>query len=130
MPKPLRFCCVIRGVFFMARIYKVVDAGGSFLYRATKEEIKRYVRLGQAVQTSDARVYQLLQTGKAHLCRTRISSGGVRAAMGMSQDYVARDKGQSRFKTIYPEDQPAFTTRALFTDDPYEDKGSLRLAYG
>jgi len=51
--------------------------------------------------------------------------------MGMSQDYTASDKGVPRFKTIYPEDKPAFTLDALFSDDPYnEDKRLVRVGFG
>lgn len=112
------------------RKYSVVDSSGNQVWKATKEEIKRLVRRGQAVMSADGRVYRLLEYGKSHQCRTHISSGGERAAMGMSQDYIATDRGQTRFKTIYPEDQPAFTTRALFTDDPYEDKRLFRAGFG
>lgn len=113
------------------RKYSVVDSSGNQVWKATKEEIKRLVRRGQAVMSADGRVYRLLEHGKSHQCRTHISSGGVRAAMGMSQDYTASDKGVPRFKTIYPEDKPAFTLDALFSDDPYnEDKRLVRVGFG
>jgi hypothetical protein len=45
-----------------------------------------------------------------HPCRTRISSGGVLAALGMSQIYTAKDeRGKvAGFKRIYPEDRGFF----------------------
>jgi hypothetical protein len=109
------------------RQYFVVDSNGLEIRKVDKEQIKRMVRRGQAVMSADGRVYRLVTHGKSHQCRTHISSGGERAAMGMSQDYVVTERGQSRFKTIYPEDKPAFTLDALFRDDPY-DTNTKRLS--
>lgn len=112
------------------RKYSVVDSSGNQVWKATKEEIKRLVRRGQAVMSADGRVYRLLERGKSHQCRTHISAGGPLAAMGMSQNYTATDKGQPRFKTIYPEDRPAFTLDALFLDDPYDKKRLVGVGFG
>ena len=50
-----------------------------------------------------------------HPCRTRISSGGPLAAMGMSQIYTLKnERGDvSGFKSIYPEDRPLFNLATM-----------------
>lgn len=51
----------------------------------------------------------------SHPCRTHVSAGGVRAALGMSQVYTTRgDCGRvDGFKTIYAEDRAIFHAATL-----------------
>jgi hypothetical protein len=51
--------------------------------------------------------------GELHPCRTRVSMGGIKAAIGMSQDYTTRNERHrvDGFKPLYPEDQGYFLPR-------------------
>lgn len=117
----------------MAKSYKMVDSDGVEICKVNKAEIQRFKRLGQAVLTADGRAYRFLEhNGKFHPSGTRISKGdSLRAACGLSQNYVSRHKGTVlKFKHIDPIDKPAFGLGALFFDDPYSGKGLLRIGYG
>ena len=59
---------------------------------------------------------RLTETGIPHPCRTHISSGGTRAAIGMSQDYTLRSPHGGHvtgFKTIHIEDRCVFHAATL-----------------
>jgi hypothetical protein len=88
------------------------------LWKVTEREAASLVRRGQAVRL-DRALRLTEQTGDDTECRTRISWGGPRAAMGLSQDYTTRNqKGcVDGFKRLFIEDQPIFNAAWLGTVD-------------
>ena len=89
------------------------------LWYATPREAASLVRRSQAVRLGPRAVRLTEHTGDDTPCRTRISWGGPRAAMGMSQDYTTRNaKGcVDGFKRIFPEDRSMFNAAWLGTVD-------------
>jgi hypothetical protein len=89
--------------------YRVINSEGLKVFNASEDEIKRMVRNGQVIRLPGGRAYKLTGKMEPHECRTRISGGGVLAAMGMSQRYTTTERGKvDGFKTIFPEDAAAF----------------------
>lgn len=89
--------------------YRVINSEGLKVFNATEEEIKRMVRDGQVIRLPGGRAYKLTGKMEPHQCRTRISGGGILAAVGMSQRYTTTERGKvDGFKTIFPEDAAAF----------------------
>lgn len=88
------------------------------LWKVTEREAASLVRRGQAIRL-DRALRLTERTGDDTQCRTRISWGGPRAAMGMSQDYTTRNaKGcVDGFKRLFPEDLHIFHAATLNTAD-------------
>lgn len=84
------------------------------LYYTHREEAHSLVHQGSADWHAGGHI-RLVETGIPHPCRTRISSGGPFAAMGLSQVYTTRgNNGRvDGNKTIYREDRCVFHTATL-----------------
>ena len=84
------------------------------VYFTHREEARSLVQQGSAVWDAGGHI-RLVETGIPHPCRTRISSGGPFAAMGLSQVYTTRGTGGrvDGNKTLYIEDRCVFHTATL-----------------
>ena len=78
----------------------------------SREHAEQLLRRRQAKLMPGGRTVRLIVYHEMpqHLCRTRISAGGLLAALGMSQVYtIANERGAVHdFKRIYPEDRGCF----------------------
>lgn len=78
----------------------------------SREHAEQLLRSRQAKLMAGGRAVRLIVYHEMpeHPCRTRISVGGLMAALGMSQVYtIANERGGVHdFKRIYPEDRACF----------------------
>jgi hypothetical protein len=84
--------------------------------RVTLDKAARMVLEGQAAMVKGGRALRLLppSSDTLHPCRTHTSRGGMLAAIGRSQQYTVSERQRvTGFKSIYPEDRPAFHTAVL-----------------
>ena len=103
----------------MRHLHVLSPSVDRIVWHVTPGQARSLVRRGQAIRIGDRALRLTEHTGDDTQCRTRISWGGPRAAMGLSQDYTTRNaKGcVDGFKRLFIEDQPIFNAAWLGTVD-------------